>query len=218
MLKGLSTPSTFKLLALFILIAGCEIRPLDPETGKAIIEEAQQAFDAHSFVEENWEARVLPTIRNDGVALDVLMAELGADQEAASATYGHREGTRPYNFIVRGMGRVVEVDTTSRAGLLLLDLPPYDGASDVTLQIGPVIRGTALRDALPFITFNQFVNQLEYANVSNAMHTRLVETVLAGLDLEALVSQEISFSGAFTLRSLDALMITPVEIRVEGTE
>jgi predicted lipoprotein len=209
---------TLSLLALFILMAGCEIRPLDPETGRAIIEEGQQAFDAPSFVEENWDTRVLPAIKNDAVALDVLIAELGANQEAASATYGHREGTRPYNFIVRGRGRVVEVDTTSRAGLLLLDLPPSDGASDISLQMGPVIRGTALRDALPFITFNQFVNQLAYANVSNAMHTRLVETVLAGLDLEGLVSQEISFSGVFTLRSLDALLITPVEIRVEGTE
>jgi len=208
----------FSLLGLFILMAGCEIRPLDPETGKAIIEEARQAFDAPSFVEENWEARVLPTIRNDAVALEVLMAELRADPEAASAKYGHREGTRPYNFMVRGTGRVLEADTTSRAGLLRLDLPPYDDASDISLQMGPVIRGTALRDALPFITFNQFVNQLEYANVSNAMHTRLVETVLAEVDPKALLSQEISFSGVFTLRRLNALLITPVEIRVEGAE
>lgn len=205
-------------LILFLLLAGCEIRPLDPATGKAIIEEAQQAFDAASFVEENWEARVLPMVRNDGVDLNTLLAELQTDQEAASATYGHREGTRPYNFIVQGTGRVLEVDTTSRAGVLLLDLPPYDGTSEASLQIGPVIRGTALRDALPFITFDQFANQLEYANVSNAMHTRLVETVLAELDLQALTSQEVRFSGVFTLRSLDAVMITPVEIRVEGSE
>lgn len=206
------------LLALFILIAGCKMRPLDPVTGKAIIEEAQQAFDAHSFVEENWEVRVLPAVLNDGVALDELMVELVADQEAASAKYGYREGNQPWNFIVRGTGRVLEADTTSRVRLLLLDLSPYDGAPDISLQIGPVIRGTALRDALPFITFNQFVNQLEYANVSSAMHTRLVETVLAKLDMEALLSQEVSFSGVFTLGMLDAVMITPVDIRLEDAE
>ena len=206
------------LLALFILIAGCKMRPLDPVTGKAIIEEAQQAFDAHSFVEENWEVRVLPAVLNDGVALDELMVELVADQEATSAKYGYREGNQPWNFIVRGTGRVLEADTTSRVGLLLLDLSPYDGAPDISLQIGPVIRGTALRDALPFITFNQFVNQLEYANVSSAMHTRLVETVLAKLDMEALLSQEVSFSGVFTLGMLDAVMITPVDIRLEDAE
>ncbi len=206
------------LLALFLLIAGCEIRPLDPVTGKAIIEEAQQTFDAHSFVQENWEARVLPTILNDGVALDELMVELAANQEAASAKYGYREGSQPWNFIVRGTGRVLEADTTSRVGLLLLDLSPYDGAPDISLQIGPVIRGTALRDALPFITFNQFVNQLEYANVSSAMHTWLVETVLAKLDPETLLSQEVSFSGVFTLGLLDAVMITPVDIRLGNAE
>ena len=33
----------------------------------------------------------------------------------------------------------------------------------VVLQIGPVIFGTALRDALPFIAFGDFVNQIDYA-------------------------------------------------------
>ncbi len=205
------------VLAVLLPVAGCEIRPLDPETGKAIIEEAQQAFDASSFVEDNWDARVLPTIEQDAVDLAPLIVELKEDQEVASATHGYREGTRPYNFIVRGTGRVLAADTTSRVRLLLLDLPPYDGVSDISLQIGPVIRGTALRDALRFIAFDQFVNQLEYANVSNAMHTRLVETVLAGLDPEALLSQEIGFSGVFTLTTLDALMITPVAIRTPDT-
>jgi predicted lipoprotein len=105
------------------------------------------------------------------------------------------------------------VDTTSRVGVLTVALP--DPAGQVALQIGPVIRGTTLRDALPFISFDQFVNQLEYARVSNAMHDRLVESVLSGINFDALLDQEIGFIGVFTLRDLDAITITPVEIQVE---
>ncbi len=202
------------LFTTLLLFAGCEIRPLDPETGKAIIAEAQQSFDASSFVDENWEERIIPGIHHEAVDLATLLRELELDQEAASAKYGYQEGSRPYNFKVKGMGRVVSVDTTSRAGTLTLDLA--DHAAEVILQIGPVIRGTALRDALPFI--DQFVNQLEYARVSNEMHARLVKSVLLHVNHDALLNQEISFLGAFTLRNIDSIMITPVEIQVERSE
>ena len=35
------------------------------------------------------------------------------------------------------------------------------------IQIGPVLRGTALRDALEFVRFTDFVNQFEFAGVAN---------------------------------------------------
>jgi len=103
-------------------------------------------------------------------------------------------------------------------GFLSLDLPPYDNTADISLQIGPVVRGTSLRDALPFITFNQFINQLEYANVSNALHQRLFETVLRTIDPETLLSNEITFHGVFTLRYAGTPLITPVVLRMEGDE
>jgi predicted lipoprotein len=204
------------VFVVLLLLSGCEIRPLDPETGKAIIEEQQQVFDANTFVEEHWDDRILPTILNDGMELTDLLAGLNEDLEGASSKFGYREGNRPFNFIIRGTGRVLRVDRTSRAGVLAVDLPPYDDTSDVALQIGPVIRGTALRDALPFINFNQFVNQLEYAQVSNALHTRLYTSILKQINFNSIVQNEISFSGVFTLRNLDEIMITPVAIQVGG--
>ncbi len=204
------------LFTTLLLFAGCEIRPLDPETGKAIIAEAQQSFDASSFVEANWEEGIIPGIHNEAVDLTTLLMELDQDQEAASAKYGYREGSRAYNFKVKGIGRVVDVDTTSRAATLRINLA--DHSAEVILQIGPVIRGTSLRDALPFITFDQFVNQLEYAKVSNEIHARLVKSLLLPVNHHALLNQKIRFIGAFTLRNIDSIMITPVEIQVERSE
>jgi predicted lipoprotein len=196
--------------AVALICVGCEIRPLDPVTGRAVVEDAVQAFDAATFVDEHWKSRILPLIRDESVDLDTLLAELALHPDAASA-FGHRVGDGPLHVRVRGTGRVVRVDTTSRAGVLVLALA---GGREATLQIGPVIRGTALRDALPFVSFDRFVNQLEYAGVSNALNARLVESVLAPLDRAALTGVEIRFAGVFEWGNLDTVIITPVEIEV----
>lgn len=201
---------TVLMLGAWIAVSGCEIRPLDPVTGKAILEEHQQAFDAASFVEESWALRVMPAIERDAVDLSQLLSELQADQASASAEYGHQEGGNAFSFIVQGAGQVSQVDTVSRAGVLHLDIPGQ--TAEVRLQIGPVLRGTALRDVLPFITFDQFVNQLEYARVSQALHDRLIESVLSQVDFQDMQGQEISFKGVFTLQDPATILITPVQI------
>jgi predicted lipoprotein len=61
----------------------------------------------------------------------------------------------------RSEGRVARTEE----GRIVLD-------SGAIIQTGPVIRGTALRDALPFIQFSQFTNQLEYARVANVLNDR----------------------------------------------
>jgi predicted lipoprotein len=188
-------------------LSGCEIRPLDPSTGRAIIEEQSEQFDAATYVEENWSGSILPALRNGAVDIGTILENLRGLEEERLAELA--SAVR----IVEGRGRVMSLDDASRARLLRVDAPPYDGNEDYALQIGPVIRGTALRDAVPSISFNQFVNQLEYANVARSLNERLVDSVLNDLDPEALVGSEITFVGVLPLRNPDVLMITPIEIR-----
>jgi predicted lipoprotein len=199
------------------LCVACEVRPIDPQTGRAIIGGDEEVADAAALAEGLWDERVLPAVRDDALDLVELLPALAADSESASERYGHREGTRPYSFLVRGTGRVVAVDTSSRVGRARIDLPPFDGQPDVSLQIGPVLRGTALRDALPFISFDQFVNQLEYAAVSQRMHRRITETLLRDLDRGALPGTTLSFHGAFSYDGGEPL-ITPVILIREPAE
>ena len=56
--------------------------------------------------------------------------------------------------------------------------PGGGSLGSATVQIGPVIRGTALRDAVSFIRFNDFANQFEFAAVSNALHERVLRDVV----------------------------------------
>ena len=204
------------MIAGAFVLAACDVatvRKLDPVTGKAIIEEEHQAFDARTFVATNWATRVLPEVQKRAAPLRVLLAALASDRAAAVARYGNGGTGGRGSFLVSGTARVLDVDTLSRSGVARLDLEPYDGAPDAELQIGPVLRGTALRDALPFIHFDDFTNQMEYASVSRVLHQRIADSVLAKVDRASLAGRTVRFSGAFTEGS-GLPLVTPVTPQV----
>lgn len=196
-------------------MSGCRIatvRPLDPVSGKPVIEVVEEHFDPVRYVDRIWESRVLPYAREEAVPFATLMNALREDAAAASERYGHREGTRPYSFVISGVGRVIELDKASLMGMALIDTEPFDGVADLKMQIGPVISGTALRDALPFIQFGDVTNQMEFASISRELHNRVKQEVLASRDLDALIGTEIYFVGAFSLDTLENVTITPLVI------
>ena len=98
--------------------------------------------------------------------------------------------------MVKGTGKVIEVHTESQAGTLVLEVPGLE--EKIALQIGPVVRGTALRDATGAAPFDQFTNQLDYADVSKEMNTRAVKAAFAGRRSLRLSGKTITFFGAFT--------------------
>ena len=108
----------------------------------------------------------------------VCRVHLGRTRRSGRIGGGGRALVRPdhtpsaANLFVKGRAVVTSVDTRSRVGLALLDLTPADGRADGALQIGPVLRGTALRDALEFVKFGDFVNQIAFAEVATALNER----------------------------------------------
>jgi predicted lipoprotein len=211
-------------VGLLLSLSGCTlwtVKSLRPAEGEAPVGSAvpgEPGFSPAAYVDAMWESQVLPAAENDSTELGTLLEALRGNPDAAKEQYGHREGQRPYNFLVKGEAQVLSVDTASRAGTVKIDLVPGDGQPDATLQVGPVIRGTSIRDALPFIQFNLFVNQLEYAAVSNALSERVVEDVISDLDLATLQGKTIDFRGAFTLEeraTVDDVLITPIKITVK---
>jgi len=192
---------------LFMVYQACEIREIDPETGRAILDDQTARFSAEEFVDENWYDHVIPTVELNAIDIYYLLTLLETDSEAA-AQYGHREGSRPYSYLVNGVADVAEVDTSSRVGMIKLG-GFEDYGQSVNILIGPVISGTALRDALPFITFGQFINQLEFADVSREMHSLIQRTVLTEFNTEQADGRQIEFYGAFT-NTGNEINITPV--------
>src|SRR3546814_12555322 len=74
---------------------------------------------------------------------------------------------------VRLTGKVLAVTGGERARSMTIDTDG-DGSVDAIVQLGPVVRGTALRDALGTRTFNDFASQLDYARYARLITDRAV--------------------------------------------
>ena len=125
----------------------------------------KKGFDPVSYVENIWESKILTTIHNDSEEISFILDQLFKNQELAEEKYGHRSGTGSFSFMVRGKAEVVSLNKKSRVGTLSIKLEKeYD--SEIYITIGPVIKKDSIRDAVKFIKFNDFVNQLDFADVS----------------------------------------------------
>ncbi len=215
------------LLTLMLVVSACSsivtIRPLDKPTPSSEEPSAAQGssfrtskgFDPVAYVNGLWDSKILPQATNASVDLTTLLAEIAKNKDAASQKYGHKE-SGPYNFAVKTEALVDSVDTTSRAGTALLKPVGYSGPVEVKLQVGPVLLGTSIRDGSGYIPFNQFVNQIEYADVSEELNNRVLSTVLKNLDVNSLKGKTVTVYGYFTLDDPAKILITPVKIDIKG--
>jgi len=182
-----------------------------PWTIRSLHQTNAALFDSASYVASIW-PRVLETAEASAKGVAEVLAGPGGDAPVAPSA-------RKAAF-VRGTGVVTEVDRSSRVGLarLRVDGVPAPGAA---IQIGPVLRGTAVRDALDFVQFTDFANQSDFAAVASTLNDRVLESVLAATDVDALVGHTVSFLGAVPLaaRRGDApLEIVPLVLRADGGE
>jgi predicted lipoprotein len=157
---------------------------------------AAPTSEPKAYVDSIWESRLLPA------------AARGADIFEQRPAVGAP-------VLVKGRARVIQHDTSSRTGRLLVDFEPADGEADAAILTGPVILGTALRDAAGFIGFTDFTNQLAFADVSNELNQRVLDTVIAPLDLAALPGKTLCFHGAWLQSGGAMAEIVPVSLEVE---
>ncbi len=171
----------------------------------------KKGFDPKSYVESIWSSKIIPTIINDSNDITMILDELFKNKEVAEEKYGHRSGTGSYSFMIKGNANVQSLNDSSRVGTLSLKLEKkYD--SEIFLTIGPVIKKDSIRDSVKFIKFNDFVNQLDFADVSRIIKTRVLNEVIGPLDLKNIVGKNIQFYGAITFDRSDKIFITPILI------
>ena len=202
--------ATVGTTAILVLAAtfGCRVatvRPLD-DKGEPAAKAAAFPFDAVALVESAWRSEVLRALEG---APDVGSIASGAASVAGAP------GSRPTPLVVRGRGRVVAVDTRSRSGTATVELDGK-GRATVILQIGPVITGTAIRDALPALGFDRFVNQIQHADVGNELNARVEREVLQPLDRAELRGRHVSFAGMADFEAGRPLTVTPVTLTLES--
>lgn len=202
---------TFVFLA---ALAGCKIvMDPDPEAADAVpqTDEARMA----AYAAEVWEPQVLPVIEENLVPLAELRPMLAADAEGAASAHGMRRGeTGPWNFAVSGEGTIVEAKLESRAAEIGVDTDG-DGEGDVSVQLGPIIRGTALRDSMPFISFTDFRDQIEFAKLANGLNAQAHATL--EMPQGDVIGKTARFEGVFTLSGDgSSIDLVPTSLEVEG--
>ena len=189
-------------IAVLAILRPWTVRPL--ETAPAA------AFDPEAYATKAWPRLVEEASRT---AVDVAAARQTAARPVETGAPARK------SVFVRTTGAVTAIDRRSRVGVARLRTG--DGPEgEVGVQVGPVIRGTALRDATSFIQFNDFANQFEFAAVSNALHERVLRDVVGPVDLDALVGRQVTVIGATTMQTGGAagaaLDIIPIQLVAEG--
>ncbi|WP_149141721.1 DUF2291 family protein [Gemmobacter caeruleus] len=197
-------------------LTGCKIvktpEPGSEAAGSATATPADDAARMARMAAEIFAAKVVPFVAEQAVDLSTLRDAVAGGLDAAGAQHGHRpesEGS-PWNFLVKGQGKVVKADTASRAAKLELD-SDGDGVADVTVQLGPVIKGTSLRDAADFLVFTDFRDQIEFAKLARALNDEAHKALR--LPEGDLTGRRFAFEGALTLRAKgDALLLVPTQL------
>src|SRR5690606_7324003 len=178
------------LLACGVALSGCKI--IKTPTAEEAAEARGDNFNPERSVSDICESKVKPFFAQKTPTLDEVMQAASADADAAGAKYGHREkqGNAPWTSAARLEGTVVAAETKSRAAYVDVD-SDGDGKPDARVQIGPTVRGTAIRDSLSFVNFNEFRNQIDWAQFGKAFNTRINDDVLSKLPREDLVGMKV---------------------------
>ena len=209
-----------KLLALAVGLAlfapaGCKfVKTQAPAAANAAGSTDPDDILISGIVKDTYEAKLLPLINSKAVDASALLVAIKADLKAAGAAHGNKgagEGS-PWAFPVKGSGKIMTEDRKSRAGKADIDLDG-DGTADLTLQLGPVVKGTALRDVAPFYIFTEFRDQLQFAKLSRALNDQTIAALK--IPESALVGKSVVFTGAFTAASATApVLVTPISVEV----
>jgi len=149
-----------------------------------------------------------------GIDAIVLKADLAKGLDAAGEVHGNRGSGQgaAWNFAISDTGVIVTAKLDTRARVADLDVDG-DGAADLTVQLGPVIRGNALRDIAPFYNFDDFRDQIEFAKLGRALNDRI--SAMLELPEGDLIGHSMAFTGVVPLKKADeAMILTPTRLDV----
>ncbi|MDR1510679.1 MAG: DUF2291 domain-containing protein, partial [Synergistaceae bacterium] len=165
------------VLALFVIFLALSCTAEKIDTGKKT-EVAfyfdNDKFDAKQYVAGIWDESVIPHMLGKAVDAGELIRGLKSDTETTCEKYGYRavKENNPFNFSLKGRVKVLSVNAESNARAEA-DLEPYDGIADLVIQVGPIFKGTAIRDFLDFVKFEDFTNQVDFAKLANELNFKV---------------------------------------------
>jgi predicted lipoprotein len=203
-------------LALTVGLAGCKFVKIDGSDSSKPIAADESGDDARiaALIGKTYEPELIPLINSKAVDVAALRTAIAGGLDAAGKQFGHRGAGDggPWSFAIKGSGKAVAADRQSRAAHVDLDVDG-DGKADVLIQLGPVVKGSALRDLAPFYDFSDFRDQIEFAKLGRALN----DTAIKGMKVPEgdLVGKTVSFVGAASINAASAVpSVVPTSVEI----
>ncbi|WP_130834882.1 DUF2291 family protein [[Erwinia] mediterraneensis] len=164
-----------------------------------------------SSVAQAWQQKLVPQVVQEAKPLAQLMKDLQAakDFDDACQRYGYRsQAENPCVFSVRLQGEVTALNSKSRSGKMTVQ--EADGAQ-VTVQTGPIIRGTALRDAYKGVSYQDFNDQVLFGDYGRAINQQAADMMKT---FAPKVGDKVAIAGVFSSWDIPQQTpdITPAQI------
>ncbi|EJL82332.1 DUF2291 domain-containing protein [Pantoea sp. BIGb0393] len=162
-------------------------------------------------IAQMWQQKLVPQVAHEARPLAELMKSLQSakDFDSACKSYGYRsQDENPCVFSVSLSGEVTALNTTSRSGKMTVK--EVSGAS-VTVQTGPIIRGTALRDVYKGASYQDFNDQVLFGDFNRAINQQASDMMQT---FKPKVGDKVAIVGVFSSWDIpqQAPDITPAQI------
>lgn len=141
---------------LCITLLGCDVVKLDANGRPIIPMSAEEAASLTNLEPQQIADKLWDAILQEAESTDAVSAP---QQETA---------------FIRISGTVISVDDSKKAATMTVQTKSY---GDVTVQIGPIVRGNAIRDAASFIHFDDFKNQVQFARLSKELNKKALQGI-----------------------------------------
>lgn len=189
----------------------CAAMALDTKVVKIGSAEDAQAgvFSAAAYGQAQF-PKVQSALESRAADAATLAVALAKDPAAAETQYAMPSPAGP-EYAVKFIGKVGKQDF----GVYDVAIPGVPDSIHVSVQTGPAINGTDLRDATGLIKFGDFSNQIDYQNAGSALNNEMKKEVLSKVDASDLVGKTISVIGAFQLSDPAEWVITPAKLTLQ---
>lgn len=204
----LTSRSALACGAVAILLAGMAIDTKVVKVGSAADVRAG-VFAPEAYGKSEF-PKVQALVVSRAVEAATLAAALSKDQAAAETQYGVPSDAGP-EIPVKFSGKVGKQDS----GVYTVAVPGVPDTVQITVQTGPAITGTDLRDGTGAINFGQFSNQIDYQNAGSALNKQMKKQILAKIDTSDLTGKTISVVGVFQLTDPASWPVTPVKLTIQ---
>ncbi|PKH26476.1 hypothetical protein CIG19_01385 [Enterobacterales bacterium CwR94] len=162
-------------------------------------------------ISATWQQKIVPQYQSQARPLAELKQSLSSskDFDSACQQFGYRAATEnPCVFTVKISGTVESVNTTSRNGKMQVK----DVSGDtVTVQVGPIIRGTLLRDGYRGVSYQDFNDQVLFGDFGRGINEQAIAMMKT---FQPKVGDNVTLEGVFSSWDIPSTVpdITPAHI------